>query len=75
MRTLLRMWVGRLAALIHGGGLDLARAAEEGAKSAVHLLTMLIRIADVPVPPRSSCPVEIVISPTSSMRGNVDVVP
>ena len=46
MQTLLRMWVHRLAALIHGGGLDLTRAAEEGAKSAGHLLTMLIRAID-----------------------------
>lgn len=46
MRTFLRMWRDRLRALIHGGGLDRARAAEEGAKSADHLLKIAIRSVD-----------------------------
>jgi hypothetical protein len=46
MQTLLRMWEERLKALIHGGGLDRARAAEEGSKSADHLLGMVIRSID-----------------------------
>ena len=40
------MWAQRLVALIHGGGLDRARAAEEGAKAAKHLLQMTIRATD-----------------------------
>lgn len=46
MRALLAMWTGRLEALIHGGGLDRGRAAEEGAKAARHLLQMAIRAID-----------------------------
>lgn len=44
--TLLRMWTGRLDALIHQGTVNRARAAEEGAKAAAHLLTMTIRSLD-----------------------------
>ncbi len=46
MQTLLTMWRRRLRPLIHGGGLDRARAAEEGAKSADHLLGMAVRAID-----------------------------
>ncbi|MEJ7569182.1 MAG: hypothetical protein WKF41_13060 [Gaiellaceae bacterium] len=46
LRALLRMWTGRLDALIYRGGLDRARAAEEGAKAAKHLLHMAIRAID-----------------------------
>lgn len=46
MRTLLRMWEERLRPLIHGDGLDRTRAAEEGSKSADHLLGMVIRSID-----------------------------
>jgi hypothetical protein len=46
IQTLLRMWLARLQALVHGGGLDRKRAAEEGAKSADHLLKMAIRSID-----------------------------
>ena len=44
--TLLGMWTTRLEALIHRGTLNRARAAEEGAKAAGHLLTMVIRALD-----------------------------
>jgi hypothetical protein len=44
--TLLGMWTSRLDALIHEGTLNRARAAEEGAKSAAHLMTMVIRSLD-----------------------------
>ena len=46
MRALVSMWAQRVAALVHGGGLDRARAAEEGAKAAKHLLQMTIRATD-----------------------------
>lgn len=46
MTALLRMWTGRLEALIYRGGLDRSRAAEEGAKAATHLLGMAIRAID-----------------------------
>jgi hypothetical protein len=50
MQTLLEMWTKRLDALIFGGGLDRARAAEEGAKSADHLLRMAVRAIDYSPP-------------------------
>jgi len=46
LRALVSMWAKRVAALVHGGGLDRARAAEEGAKAAKHLLQMTIRATD-----------------------------
>ena len=46
MRSLVEMWTGRLTALIYAEGLDRKRAAEEGAKSAQHLLQMAIRAID-----------------------------
>ena len=46
MRTLLRMWRERLTALTSEQGLDRARVAEEGARSAEHLLHMMIRGVD-----------------------------
>ena len=46
MRTLISMWRARLAALIADERLDRARAAEEGAKAAAHLLGMAIRAID-----------------------------
>lgn len=49
-QTLLGMWVDRLQALRHGGGLDRNRAAEEGAKAARHLLAMSLRAIDYSPP-------------------------
>jgi hypothetical protein len=46
MHTLLKMWTKRLVALIDGARVDRARAAEEGSKSAQHLLGMAIRSID-----------------------------
>ena len=46
MRALISMWCKRLEALVHRGGLDRERAAEEGAKAAEHLLQMAIRAID-----------------------------
>ncbi len=46
VQTLIRIWSGRLDALLHGGEVDRARAAEEGAKSGEHLLRMVIRALD-----------------------------
>jgi hypothetical protein len=49
-QTMLGMWVNRLQALRHGGGLDRDRAAEEGAKAARHLLAMCLRAIDYSPP-------------------------
>jgi hypothetical protein len=49
-QTFLHMWVSRLAALRHGGGLDRNRAAEEGSKAAAHLLGMCLRAIDYSPP-------------------------
>jgi len=46
MSTLLKMWTGRLTALISPRGADAARVVEEGAKSADHLLHMFVRGID-----------------------------
>ena len=47
MQTLVTMWAGRLGELrIDRGGLDAGRVAEEGVKSARHLLAMLLRALD-----------------------------
>ncbi len=45
--TLVDMWVGRLSTLdVYEGGLNAARVAEEGRKSAAHLLGMILRSLD-----------------------------
>ena len=46
MSALLRIWRRRLEPLVHGGGMDRDRAAEEGAKAAGHLLGMVCRGID-----------------------------
>jgi hypothetical protein len=46
MDAMARIWIGRLAAIEHDGEVDRGRAAEEGAKGAAHVLTMLIRSLD-----------------------------
>jgi hypothetical protein len=46
MRTFLTFWTNRLTPLDDTGGLDVARVAEEGTKSAEHLLGMLLRALD-----------------------------
>lgn len=45
-QSLVEIWLARLKPLLGGGGVDRARAAEEGAKAADHLLTMVIRAID-----------------------------
>jgi hypothetical protein len=40
------IWVGRLKALKDAGGVNRERAAEEGAKAAAHVMTMVIRSLD-----------------------------
>ncbi len=49
-QTLLQIWLGRLRRLLESGPAPLPLAAEEGAKSAQHLLTMLIRAIDYTPP-------------------------
>jgi hypothetical protein len=44
--AMIGIWVGRLEALEHAGRVNRERAAEEGAKAAAHLLTMVIRSLD-----------------------------
>jgi len=46
MGTLIEIWRRRLEGLIQQGRLDRERAAEEGSKSATHLLSMMIRAID-----------------------------
>ena len=48
MQTMVAMWAARLTPLRQerGGGLDAGRVAEEGVKSAKHLLAMLLRSLD-----------------------------
>ena len=46
LSTLLKMWTSRLEALTSARGADAARVAEEGSKSAYHLLHMLVRGID-----------------------------
>ena len=46
MGALIKIWRGRLVGLAQAGRLDRDRAAEEGAKAASHLLTMMIRAID-----------------------------
>lgn len=46
MRALIELWSGRLESLEQRGELNRARAAEDGAKAAEHLLTMMIRAID-----------------------------
>lgn len=46
MQTFVTMWVGRLEPLRTDGGMDLGRVAEEGRKSARHLLGMVLRALD-----------------------------
>ena len=41
-----KIWIGRLKGIAHEGEVDRARAAEEGAKAAGHVMTMLIRSLD-----------------------------
>lgn len=50
VRTLLAMWVDRLVPLTKGDFVDRERAAEEGAKSARHMLRMAIRAIDYTPP-------------------------
>jgi len=46
MQTLLRIWSARVDRLAHDQKITLLQATEEGAKSATHLLTMMIRAID-----------------------------
>lgn len=46
MQTFVTMWAGRLEPLRTDGGVDVARVAEEGVKSARHMLGMLLRALD-----------------------------
>ncbi len=46
MNTLLKMWTSRLASLTSARGADAERVAEEGSKSAYHLLHMVVRGID-----------------------------
>ncbi|MFP5372350.1 MAG: hypothetical protein ACLGI3_16600, partial [Actinomycetes bacterium] len=46
MQTFVTMWAGRLDPLRTDGGMDVGRVAEEGTKSARHLLAMLLRAVD-----------------------------
>lgn len=49
-QTLLEMWLGRLRTLLEHGPAPLPLAADQGAKAAQHLLTMLIRAIDYTPP-------------------------
>ncbi len=49
-QTLLEMWLGRLQTLLEHGPAPLPLAADQGAKAAQHLLTMLIRAIDYTPP-------------------------
>lgn len=46
MQTFVEMWAGRLEVFRSDGGMDVSRVAEEGTKSARHLLGMLLRALD-----------------------------
>ncbi len=46
MQTFVTMWVDRLRPFRTAGGMDVGRVAEEGRKSARHLLAMLLRALD-----------------------------
>jgi hypothetical protein len=46
MQTFVTMWVDRLRPLRAEGGMDVGRVAEEGRKSARHLLAMMLRALD-----------------------------
>lgn len=50
MQSLIGIWAERLGHLVHGGGLDRALAAEEGARIADQLLKMAIRSLDYTPP-------------------------